>query len=958
LSCSQCINRRFEWIQVINEILYLGNEAAIRREAKFKTLSQTRGKPLALEYICDRVDTDDPVSGFAVRTEAEGWMQGYITFTTFTIWQKWFRWDSVCGIPPGHPTDEEEVEWLKQRVTDERSKLAAELADQVHDGDPDGEGVIWPHVAEVSLLGALGCGSFLLQLVLTKLEEPGSPYDYCVLQASENAVEFYEKNGFTRVGALARYSTEEDDKTTGKGEEDDEYVPEGAKSKKKKKEAKAKAADSDEKDDEDFTPGAGKKKKQKKTPKTKAKKGKADDEDEDLAMDDDGVPTRRQTRPPRSTKKGDIEYDEGGNDLALDFPPLPKREVHASLNGAADVEAAPDASTADVEAAEAAAGAAARASGAGGDSEHVPRASNPILKHNERAVSSSTCWYCSDANDTCATIAHKFAVRAADILFMNRRSYPAMAEGSRLKARTYLRIPDHKQTSNQHRWIPEVKSSEGVEKPSVPLAVGESRLIAPAPTSAEPSSPPPSKLGELKVVESSVPEPESPTSGSRRNNGRNCKTKAKEKAKMTARIEKEKEPPKPEYKRWAYGKRVAQSPYYCCAENETPKQVATKFNVLCTQLVMMNEVLHDNLRQNSRLMAGTLLRIPGVDPKEDKEWVALSGLGNIVPYRHWTFPDQPVEYMHESYMMCRRLRPRRKGEFKADGPKAFTPKKTEDADGTAPEFSAAFAAVTAAAEAGAAGGGSAAAAAAAAAGAAEDAVDVVGAVTEDVRLDTPEAKEAEAAFAAQAAAAVAMAAEKSANVNAEDAVTTTAAAEEEAEEGGDTATQCSLVVGLGGNKQQQAARLRSQQLLNFYHVEQAHYVWRHRSFVRLRQLHEKGVEQAPPMASPRWEAYYRYQRQKRLQAKAAREEAMEAATAKTLKAAKAKKLHSLRVVLVSRALRSKRSFGPVVATIGEDAHEAMCTRSREAKRIKFQEAKEAKEEEEEEEDGGGGGMGA
>jgi hypothetical protein len=181
---------------MINEILYLGNEAAMRREEKFKTLSQTRGKPLALEYICDRVDTDDPISGFTVRTEAEGWLQGYITTTTFTIWQKWFRWDSVCGIPPGHPTDEEEVDWLEQRIIDERSKLGAELADQVHDGDPDGEGVIWPHVAEVSLLGALGCGSFLLQLVLTKLEEPGSPYDYCVLQASENAVEFYEKNGY------------------------------------------------------------------------------------------------------------------------------------------------------------------------------------------------------------------------------------------------------------------------------------------------------------------------------------------------------------------------------------------------------------------------------------------------------------------------------------------------------------------------------------------------------------------------------------------------------------------------------------------------------------------------------------------------------------------------------------------------------------------------------------------
>jgi hypothetical protein len=41
--------------------------------------------------------------------------------------------------------------------------LSAELMQEVFAGDPDGEGVVWPRVAEISLLGALGCGRWLVQ---------------------------------------------------------------------------------------------------------------------------------------------------------------------------------------------------------------------------------------------------------------------------------------------------------------------------------------------------------------------------------------------------------------------------------------------------------------------------------------------------------------------------------------------------------------------------------------------------------------------------------------------------------------------------------------------------------------------------------------------------------------------------------------------------------------------------
>ena len=74
------------------------------------------------------------------------------------------------------------------------------------EGDPDTEGIIWPHIAEISLLGGLGCGGWLLSMVIDELEQPESPYEFVVLQATENSVPFYEKHGFVRVGGIARYS--------------------------------------------------------------------------------------------------------------------------------------------------------------------------------------------------------------------------------------------------------------------------------------------------------------------------------------------------------------------------------------------------------------------------------------------------------------------------------------------------------------------------------------------------------------------------------------------------------------------------------------------------------------------------------------------------------------------------------------------------------------------------------
>ena len=246
---------REEWLAMMPELVMLCNEAAARAAQRLPspTPSKSPGaadsskhhKPIDLEYLADRLDTDgaprtdlyrahrrrprfarrgrsaprcqrppahsqrlpvaDPMMGYVVRSSAEGWIQGFIIQTVFTTWQRYFTWDSLAH-EAGVLEDAEDEPDSKCDVT---GILGRELAAQVHAGDPDGGGVIWPHIAEISLLAGIGCGGWLLKLVLEELEQPGSPFEYVVLQASENSIKFYEHHGFIRVGALARYEDEE-----------------------------------------------------------------------------------------------------------------------------------------------------------------------------------------------------------------------------------------------------------------------------------------------------------------------------------------------------------------------------------------------------------------------------------------------------------------------------------------------------------------------------------------------------------------------------------------------------------------------------------------------------------------------------------------------------------------------------------------------------------------------------
>jgi hypothetical protein len=165
-------------------------------------------------------------------------LQGFITVTTFTNWQKNFKWDSLhevafyydhddshtrSGSGGEDDTDSKTPGKKKKaaspksptsiskrpdgkRIIDEDGSLSRELQRTVRLGDPYNEGIVWPRIAEISLLGALGCGRALVQLVIEHLEfqraSASANYDYIALQATDNSIPFYESQGFVRVGAV------------------------------------------------------------------------------------------------------------------------------------------------------------------------------------------------------------------------------------------------------------------------------------------------------------------------------------------------------------------------------------------------------------------------------------------------------------------------------------------------------------------------------------------------------------------------------------------------------------------------------------------------------------------------------------------------------------------------------------------------------------------------------------
>jgi len=198
------VTNRDDFVDSMAEMVYICKEAM--RRANKPLNGKRTSKPLSLEYIADRLDIDDPLRGFFVRDNDSSRLQGYITFTTFTNWQKSFRWDSINESAFCWDDSELVEQMLNGRRNCDSGTLSVELQQTVRCGDVYNEGIVWPRIAEISLLGGLGCGKTLLSYTIELLEtmKQGSVhnYDYVVLQATENSIPFYESMGFTRVGAL------------------------------------------------------------------------------------------------------------------------------------------------------------------------------------------------------------------------------------------------------------------------------------------------------------------------------------------------------------------------------------------------------------------------------------------------------------------------------------------------------------------------------------------------------------------------------------------------------------------------------------------------------------------------------------------------------------------------------------------------------------------------------------
>lgn len=156
-STLQEVTDRQHWKDCMAELVLLCNESMRRLHTERKASKRCYSKPLSLEYIADRLDVDDPIFGYQIRTK--GMLQGFITVTTFTNWQKTFRWDSMHDSAFAYDDEKTALQMASgERHYDKDGTLAEALQCTVRCGDPWNEGIVWPRIAEIALLGGMGCG--------------------------------------------------------------------------------------------------------------------------------------------------------------------------------------------------------------------------------------------------------------------------------------------------------------------------------------------------------------------------------------------------------------------------------------------------------------------------------------------------------------------------------------------------------------------------------------------------------------------------------------------------------------------------------------------------------------------------------------------------------------------------------------------------------------------------------
>ena len=188
---------RKEWEDSVGEMTAVCTSAALRQ---YTGPTAHFTPPLSKEYIRDRIDIDDPLQGYQIRHASGGWLQGFCLWTNFTTWTHHFVWDSL------HPASGmEECTYDK----DADGSLAKELQGLPRCGSPTDGGIVFEQIAEIALLGGLGCGELMLRMAMEDiLKRSDQKYKFIVLQATKGSRPFYERFGFKRVGAICRYATD------------------------------------------------------------------------------------------------------------------------------------------------------------------------------------------------------------------------------------------------------------------------------------------------------------------------------------------------------------------------------------------------------------------------------------------------------------------------------------------------------------------------------------------------------------------------------------------------------------------------------------------------------------------------------------------------------------------------------------------------------------------------------
>jgi hypothetical protein len=199
-SIIEACNLRSKWLHLCPKLVTVCNEAARRSTLRSDPSAERYEKPLSISYIKERIEYDDPLEGFIVRTDSEPYhIQGFILTTRFTTWRKTFRWTMDEPAALITPVDR------RMHMVDIRGELTKELQSCERDDSNPSQGYSYKRICEISLLGGLGCGSALLSRALSELRQ-SEKYDYVVLQSTKIAIPFYEKHGFVRVGAVTRFN--------------------------------------------------------------------------------------------------------------------------------------------------------------------------------------------------------------------------------------------------------------------------------------------------------------------------------------------------------------------------------------------------------------------------------------------------------------------------------------------------------------------------------------------------------------------------------------------------------------------------------------------------------------------------------------------------------------------------------------------------------------------------------